>query len=91
MLQRCGMPFLCEILSSVSGEERPGAPGSLSGLLAGQKQEMSRVLGPERKGSDGGRMVCDMPVRAKHCRLAGLGVSAGNSEAQFAICMMMIA
>lgn len=24
-------------------------------------------------------MVCDMPVRAKHCRLAGLGVSAGNS------------
>lgn len=84
------LPFPVRILSSMSGEERPGAPGSLSGLLAGQKQRDVQGAWPREEGLDGGRMVCEMPVRAKHCRLAGLGVSAENSEAQFAICTMMM-
>lgn len=67
------MPFPVWILSSVSGEERPGTPGSLSGLLAGQKQSDVQAAWPREEGLDGGRMVREMPARAKHLQAGWSG------------------
>lgn len=65
------LPFPVWILSPVSGEERPGTPGSLSGLLAGQKQRDVQGAWPREEGLDGGRMVCEMPARVPQHLQAG--------------------
>lgn len=78
------------ILSSVRGEKRPGEPrGSVWSGWQVKSQERSRVFGPKRRWRPVRRMVNEMPVRVKRGRLAGLGISAGNSKAWFAVSMMI--
>lgn len=47
------------------------------------------MFGPKRRWRPVRRMVSEMPVRVKRGRLAGLGISAGNSKAWFAVSMMI--